>query len=366
MPALALALASLAALAALALFFPQHLTTPELAWLYSTSGARATVDGAVFVVAVLGGALALLALIRTGAWVLSGFALALAGLATTLVAHAPTGRLMQATSAYVGLDWLLIDLIASALLFVTTERACALRRDQRILREGWSTDLSYFVLNHLAVGLVLIAANGLANHAIGPLLSPDLKASMRKLPLWAAVPLILVLADLVQYGLHRAYHAHPLLWRIHSVHHSVETMDWLAGSRQHLLELLMTRVLGLAPLIALGFDKAALDVAIAIAMVQAVLNHANVQWPRAGSRLAWLRFAFVTPHFHHWHHAREEVAHDKNFAALFSFIDHLFGTAIDSPGRWPQRYGVDVEQPPRVRAEAEGKKQRPATASAGT
>ena len=54
--------------------------------------------------------------------------------------------------------------------------------------------------------------------------------------------LAVLVADLVQYAAHRAYHEVPFLWRIHAVHHSTRTLDWLAGSRLHIVELLITRV----------------------------------------------------------------------------------------------------------------------------
>ncbi|MFX8230909.1 sterol desaturase family protein, partial [Acinetobacter baumannii] len=66
--------------------------------------------------------------------------------------------------------------------------------------------------------------------------------------------LCMLVADLMEYVTHRAYHEVPFLWRFHAVHHSVKTMDWLAGSRQHILELIVTRVAVLGPLFVLGFD----------------------------------------------------------------------------------------------------------------
>ena len=63
---------------------------------------------------------------------------------------------------------------------------------------------------------------------------------------------MILVADLVQYWTHRAYHEVPALWRLHAVHHSVKSMDWLAGSRQHILELILTRTLVLAPIFVLS------------------------------------------------------------------------------------------------------------------
>jgi len=335
----AAALALFGALAVLALRFPDQLTTPALRHLYDATWCR----GALFAIVAAGGGLALATLLLRRGGRLSALSLGLSSASAILLAQADSASAATSSNLGVGLDWFLIDLFGSGLVFITLERAFALRREQPVLRQQWATDLAYFAVNHLAVGLVLLLANALASHVIGPALGASPRAAAAALPLWCAVPLCLLLADLVQYALHRVYHASPLLWRIHAVHHSVETMDWLAGSRQHLLELVVTRTLGLAPLIALGFDKTALDIAIGIAMLQAVLNHANIEWPRQTSPLAFLRFVVVTPQFHHWHHAREG-ADNTNFAALFSFIDHLFGTAIDRADQWPARYGLAPEE----------------------
>jgi len=140
---------------------------------------------------------------------------------------------------------------------------------------------------------------------------------------------------LVQYWTHRAYHEVPTLWRLHAVHHSVKSMDWLAGSRQHVLELLITRTLVLAPIYVLGFSKEVIDAYIVVVGFQAVFNHANVS-----VRLGPLRYLIVTPNFHHWHHSQDQEALDKNYAAHFAFLDYLFGTAVKSERAWPAQYGV--------------------------
>jgi sterol desaturase/sphingolipid hydroxylase (fatty acid hydroxylase superfamily) len=112
-------------------------------------------------------------------------------------------------------------------------------------------------------------------------------------------------------------------------------MDWLAGSRQHMLELIFTRVCVLAPLYILGFSEAAMNGYILIVGFQAVFNHANVHLP-------WgpLKYLLVTPDFHHWHHASDDEAIDRNYAAHYAFLDYLFGTAVKSKNQFPERYGV--------------------------
>jgi len=85
----------------------------------------------------------------------------------------------------------------------------------------------------------------------------------------------------------------------------------------------------------LGFSQDVIDVYVVIVGFQAVFNHANVS-----VRLGPLRYVIVTPNFHHWHHSQDTEAIDKNYAAHFAFLDHLFGTAVQSDRRWPDHYGV--------------------------
>ena len=158
---------------------------------------------------------------------------------------------------------------------------------------------------------------------------------MQGLPFVVALFLIVLVADLVQYWTHRGYHEIPLLWRLHAVHHSVKSMDWLAGSRQHIVELIITRTLVLGPIFVLGFSKEVIDTYILIVGFQAVFNHANVS-----VRLGPLRYVIVTPNFHHWHHSQDTEGIDRNYAAHFAFLDYAFGTAHRADRDWPDQYGV--------------------------
>jgi sterol desaturase/sphingolipid hydroxylase (fatty acid hydroxylase superfamily) len=107
-------------------------------------------------------------------------------------------------------------------------------------------------------------------------------------------------------------------------------MDWLAGSRQHVLEIVFTRVCVLAPLFVIGFSEGVINAYILVVGFQAVLNHANVHLP-------WgpLKYLIVTPDFHHWHHSSDDEAIDRNYAAHYSFLDYLFGTAVKVPAHKP-------------------------------
>lgn len=328
---IALTLGFLGFLGVLAFHFPEYLTTPELRKSYSVDTLRTI----LFIAMVVAGGLSLVnVLFKRSRW-LSGFAFLLVALTALLGGHkVPVGDFADHTP-YIGLDWFILDLFGSSLIFIFIEKLFALRKDQPVFRPEWQTDLHHFIVNHMVVGFVLLATNLLVHRLFGWAAADGVQAWVRDLPFVAAVLLILLVADLVQYWAHRAYHEVPLLWRIHAVHHSAKSMDWLAGSRQHILELLITRTLVLAPIFVLGFSKEVIDTYIVIVGFQAVFNHANVS-----VRLGPLRYLIVTPNFHHWHHSQDQEALDRNYAAHFAFLDYLFGTAVKSTKLWPERYGV--------------------------
>jgi sterol desaturase/sphingolipid hydroxylase (fatty acid hydroxylase superfamily) len=329
---IALSLAILCFLGVLAFHFPEYLTTPELRKQYDVSLMRQL----LFWSLVISGGIALVNVIFSrarwlgfAAFVLIGLALALGGHQVEVDPNFPDG------TPYIGLDWFILDLLGSALVFIFIEKLWGLRKEQPVFRAEWQTDFHHFIVNHMLVGFVLLAVNLLVHKLFGWAAQDGIRLWVKELPFPIALFLIILVADLVQYWTHRAYHEVPLLWRLHAVHHSAKHMDWLAGSRQHVIETLITRTAVLAPIFVLGFDKAVVDAYIVIVGFQAVFNHANVS-----ARLGPLRYLIVTPNFHHWHHSADDEAIDKNYAAHFAFLDHLFGTAVQADREWPRQYGV--------------------------
>jgi lathosterol oxidase len=330
--ALGLGLGALSLLAVLCFRFPELLTTPELRAVYPMELVRAVLFAALLA-ALTTGALAVL-LGRRGlgmaGMALAGAAVALGG---TWVETGPV-----TASSHLGLDWFVLDLLVLALVFVPLERAAALVREQRILRRGWRTDLAHFFASHLLVQVLALLTIAPAQLLLGGLVSSRLHAVVSAQPLALQVVQVIALADLFQYAIHRAFHALPWLWRFHAIHHSSEEMDWLAGSRLHLVDVVVTRAASFAPLFALGFSERALVVYLVFVSFQAVFLHANVRF-----NFGPLRWLVATPEFHHWHHAREPV--DTNFAVHLPCIDRLFGTAW-LPGGFPADYGVAREHVP--------------------
>lgn len=333
----AFALALLCLLGVLAFHVPEYLSTPQLRKNYDAEWLRRLLYWSM----VAAGAIALYSIVFGRVRWLSAAAFAMLALALAAGGHkVPIADFDDATP-YLALDWFILDLLGSTLIFVFIEKLFALRKDQPVFRPEWQTDLQHFAVNHLLVGFMLLAANLAVHRLFGWAAHDGVRGFVQGLPFPFALFAIVLVADLAQYWVHRAYHQVPLLWRLHAVHHSVKHMDWLAGSRQHLVEVLITRSVVLAPIYALGFGKEVIDAYIVIAGFQAVFNHANVS-----VRLGPLGALIVTPNFHHWHHSQDSEAIDRNYAAHFAFLDHLFGTAVKSDRRWPERYGVQGDYVP--------------------
>jgi len=315
----------------LCLLFPWLLTTPDARPLYPLALVRGLIHA--FLVAGFGlGVLSVLLRRRDPKAGLTGILLSVAA-ALVGGAGVPVGAMREAP-AYLGLDWFLLNLLLLAVVFVPLERLAPLRPAQIIFRPGWQTDLGYFAVSHLAVQVLVLLTLAPAVVVFGWAVRPAVQAAVAAQPLVLQLVEIVVVADLAEYAVHRLFHRVPFLWRFHRIHHSAVAMDWLAGSRLHLVDIVLTRGLSFVPLYLLGFAPPALYAYLMFVSFHAVFIHANVRW-----RLRPLEWLVVTPRFHHWHHALEADAVDKNFAVHLPVIDRLFGTAYFPAERWPAAYG---------------------------
>jgi sterol desaturase/sphingolipid hydroxylase (fatty acid hydroxylase superfamily) len=328
---IALVLGFMSLLGVAAFHFPQYLTTPELRHEYSVDVMRHVLFGAL----VLSGSLGVMNLVLRRARGISVAALIFVTLAVAWGgSHVPVADFPDHTP-YIGLDWFILDLLGSTTIFIVIEKLFPLYKGQAIFRREWQTDFVHFTVNHFIVGLILLTVNFLIHRLFGWAVNAGLQGYVNGIPFLPQLLLCILAADMVQYWTHRGYHEIPLFWRFHSVHHSAKTMDWMAGSRQHILELIVTRVGVLGILYVLGFSKSVMDAYIIIVGFQAVFNHANVH-------LHWgpIKYVIVTPDFHHWHHSSDAAAIDRNYAAHYAFLDYLFGTAVRGQSGFPEHYGV--------------------------
>jgi len=319
-------------LAVTAFHFPEYLTTSTLRDIYDEQQVRAI----LFAGMVLASLLAVIALLwssKKGLAVLGLVCVSLAWLAGG--ADVSLGSGVRDSSFYISLDWVLLDLVIIATLFINLELFFRLKKKQGILRSGWQVDLTHYIVNHIFNG-GLVFLLFLPSHFLEEQISPEaVQDFFSSLPILYQVLLIMLFTDLVQYWVHRAFHHVPFLWRFHQVHHSVEKMDWLAGSRLHLGDILVTRSLSLVPMVLLGFSTDAINIYLPILALQSVFIHCNLKF-----ELASLQKIITTPKYHHWHHTSDRDHLDRNFAISLPFLDLLFGTYYSPKGKWPEGYGL--------------------------
>jgi len=330
-------LGALAVLAELCFLFPDVLVSKDLRPVYRENIVVLRAVLQIVIVATFALAAASVVILRSKAHGLIG--LALAGIAVLLGGSRAEAVTTRPRDLTVGLDYFVLELLVLGLVFVPMERLWTLN-EQKIFRLGWQTDLKHFFLSHAGVQLLSFVTLIPVQVALGWTTRWSFRATVGAQPVWLQVLEILFVVDLVSYWVHRAFHQVPALWKFHAIHHSSLHMDWLAGSRSHLVDTVVNRALGFVPIFVLGFSAPALYAYLVFVSYHAVYIHANVShhWPG-------LRWVLATPEFHHWHHTSDEEGLDKNFAAFLSFIDVIFGTA-HQPAHWPSRYGTVKFQPP--------------------
>jgi lathosterol oxidase len=321
----------------LCLLFPDLLTTPDARVLYPMALIRLLIELFLMAGFVLGVVSAILRKRKTLG--LTGIALALAG--TLLGGSGVEITEPVSSTRSLGLDWFLLNLLILAVLFVPLERIFPRRPDQRIFRHAWETDLAHFAVSHLLVQLTVFLTMAPAVWLFAGAARESLQGWVTAQPIALQAVEALVVADLAQYGAHRAFHQVPWLWRFHQIHHSSTTLDWLAGSRLHLVDIVVTRAFSFVPLYLFGFAPTAVYAYLIFVSFHAVFIHANVRF-----RFRPLEWIVVTPRYHHWHHADHAEAVNRNFAVHLPFIDRLFGTAHLPEGRWPDRYGISGDPVP--------------------
>ena len=318
-------------LGVLAFHFPTLLTSQQFRAVYTESFARTL----LLVGLVLAFGLGTFAILtgRDRKVALTG--VLSAGLAVLLGgATVHLGTIGQTPFSF-GLDWFLISLAISALVFIPIERMMAVR-PLSPLRPEWRTDMGYFFMSHMLIQFIFISVTASTSTVAVFTAWPPLRTFLQDLPFIAQFLMCVFFADLFQATLHRAYHKLGFLWRFHAVHHSSRHMDWLAGSRVHLVEIVLTRCSVLLPLVVLGFSTNAVNAYVVFVGIQAVLAHANMrlEW-------GWLEYVICSPRYHHWHHARDEAYVDANYAIHLPVIDMVMGTFRRPPsGQWPPEYGV--------------------------
>jgi sterol desaturase/sphingolipid hydroxylase (fatty acid hydroxylase superfamily) len=146
---------------------------------------------------------------------------------------------------------------------------------------------------------------------------------------WAATAVTLLVLDGTLYMQHVLFHAVPVLWRLHRMHHADLDVDATTGLRFHPLEILLSLGLKAAVVVLLGAVPWAVVAFEILLNAASVFNHGNVTLPAPHDR--WLRWLVVTPDMHRVHHSTRVNETNSNFGFGVSWWDRLCGTYRAQP-----------------------------------
>jgi sterol desaturase/sphingolipid hydroxylase (fatty acid hydroxylase superfamily) len=208
----------------------------------------------------------------------------------------------------------------------------------------WLNNIGLVVFNTSLLRVVFpVAAVGVAGYA--QLSQWGLFNQVEVHPAVALVVSVIVL-DMAIYLQHVMFHAVPLLWRLHRVHHADLDFDVTTGARFHPVEILLSMLIKFAVIVLLGPPLAAVVIFEVLLNAMAMFNHSNVRLPLALDGI--LRRVIVTPDMHRVHHSHLADETNSNFGFNLSVWDRLFGTYLAQPaaGHTGMVIGIDTFRDP--------------------
>ena len=215
------------------------------------------------------------------------------------------------------------------------------RKDQPRIRKDFWLDGFYMFFNFFLFSL--IGYNALSNIGVeafnsflGQLGVSNLVAlEISSWPHSLQFLVMFLIADFLQWNIHRLLHRVSWLWEFHKVHHSVEAMGFAAHLRFHWMETIVYKTLQYIPLAMIGFGIKDFFLIHIFAILIGHLNHANLGWS-----YGLLKYILNNPSMHIWHHEKYPSGGHKfgvNFGISLSLWDYLFGIS------YLPRDGRDIE-----------------------
>ncbi|MGE5242569.1 MAG: sterol desaturase family protein [Bacteroidota bacterium] len=173
-------------------------------------------------------------------------------------------------------------------------------------------------------------------------------------PAWFAVLASVVILDFAIYLQHVMFHAVPLLWRLHRMHHADLDFDVTTGARFHPIEILLSMLIKFAVIALIGAPAVAVIIFEVLLNATSMFNHGNLRLPLAFDRL--LRLFIVTPDMHRVHHSIEDHETNSNFGFNLSLWDRVFGTYKAQPdaGHEGMTIGIRDYRAPKIATDLPG------------
>jgi sterol desaturase/sphingolipid hydroxylase (fatty acid hydroxylase superfamily) len=230
---------------------------------------------------------------------------------------------------------------AGVLLLMALAEVIAPRRRLTVRKSlRWLSNLGLVALNSLVLRLVVPLG------AVGMALWAQEEGwglfNVLELPGWLAVVLAVIALDFVIYLQHVLFHAVPVLWRLHMVHHADLDFDVSTGLRFHTLEILLSMGLKMAAVAALGAPALGVLVFEVLLNATSMFNHGNVRLPLWLDRV--LRCVVVTPDMHRVHHSIHARETNSNFGFNLPWWDMLLGTYRAQPADGHEGMTIGLEQ----------------------
>jgi sterol desaturase/sphingolipid hydroxylase (fatty acid hydroxylase superfamily) len=228
-----------------------------------------------------------------------------------------------------------------AFILIAIWEVLAQRRSLTVSKKNrWMSNLGITFLNPLVLRLVF------------PVLALDMAMIAQKQgwgllnnfdsPYWVTVVIGIVLLDLTIYLQHVMFHAIPILWRLHMVHHADLDYDLTTGLRFHPIEIILSMIIKLSVVVVLGPPALAVIIFEMVLNAAAMFNHGNI---RLSLKIdAVLRYFIVTPDMHRVHHSVIIRETNSNFGFNLPWWDRLFGTYRSQPAKGHERMTIGLSQ----------------------
>ena len=228
-------------------------------------------------------------------------------------------------------------LVGLSLIAWSLEIIIPWRKNQPVIRRDFWLDTFYMFFNFFLFSL--IAYNAISNIAVEAFndflglfgITNIVAIQIWSWPKWTQLLFMFVLADFIQWNVHRMLHRVPWLWEFHKLHHSVKQMGFAAHLRFHWMETIIYKTIQYIPLAMIGFGIEDFFIVHILALAIGHLNHSNLSISYGP-----LKYILNSPRMHIWHHAKKlpEGSYGVNFGLSLSIWDYLFSTAyIPSNGR---------------------------------
>lgn len=231
------------------------------------------------------------------------------------------------------------------ILMAVWEVVAPLREWQVRKSYRWFNNLSVVVISTVVVRVVFPAA------AVGTALFVEAQGwglfRLLEAPYWLTIVLTIIVLDFAIWAQHVFFHAVPLLWRLHRMHHADLDFDITTGLRFHPVEILLSMFIKAGVIVMLGAPAVAVLLFEVLLNATSVFNHGNVRLPKQLDRV--LRWIVVTPEMHRVHHSWYPNETNSNFGFNLPWWDRIFGTYRAQPrdGHVAMTIGINLFRDPR-------------------